>query len=234
MSTRSDLPSPDSADEQRSVRRRFISFDDTDVVTKLTRVESIIDERDRLYDARFKAAETAVAAALAAQEKAVGAALAAQEKQTASSFMASEKAIVKAEDAQREYNVRSNEFRGQLDDQAKSLMPRTETVTMVRALEDKIVAGDVDREKKFDSVSKELATLRESKSNMDGRMIVLGIAGAAVVAILVSLMSAALLSLLRSAPASLYPSPVVAPQVIYSPAPPNTMLPTTPPQPVPR
>src|ERR1700722_3073367 len=65
---------------------------------------SIIEERDRLYDMRFKASETAVNAALAAQEKAVTAA-----------FTASEKAIVKAEDAQKDYNNRSNEFRGQLD-----------------------------------------------------------------------------------------------------------------------
>jgi hypothetical protein len=39
-------------------------------------------------------------------------------EQTRASFEASEKAIVKAENAQRDYNVRSNEFRGQLDDQA--------------------------------------------------------------------------------------------------------------------
>jgi hypothetical protein len=142
-------------------------------------LERVMDERDRLYDTRFKAAETAVAAALAAQEKAVGAALAAQEKQTASSFLASEKAIVKAEDAQREYNVRSNEFRGQLDDQAKTLMPRPEATTMFKALEDKTygVKGELDRrldaqsvdsEKKFDGIAKELAGLRESRSLVDG------------------------------------------------------------------
>ena len=59
------------------------------------------------------------------------AALAAQKELTASAFAASEKAIVKAENAQQEYNIRSNEFRGQLDDQAKMLMPRRETEQLI-------------------------------------------------------------------------------------------------------
>jgi len=143
-------------------------------------LERIMDERDRLYDMRFKAAETAVNTALAAQEKAVNAALAAQEKQTASSFMASEKAIVKAEDAQREYNVRSNEFRGQLDDQAKTLMPRPESLTMFRATEDKLASakGELERtiegvraavDKNADATAKEIAGLRESRSLGNGK-----------------------------------------------------------------
>jgi hypothetical protein len=129
---------------------------------------------------RFKAAETAVNTALAAQEKAVNAALAAQEKQTASSFLASEKAIVKAEDAQREYNVRSNEFRGQLDDQAKTLMPRPETMTMFKSFEDKLstIKIELDRatemgrnnlEKAMGSFGHEVAGLRESRSAGEGR-----------------------------------------------------------------
>lgn len=138
-------------------------------------LERIMDERDRLYDMRFKAAETAVNTALAAQEKAVNAALAAQEKQTASSFMASEKAIVKAEDAQREYNIRSNEFRGQLDDQAKTLMPRPETTSMFKSADEKLAStkGELERmiaslrasiDKNADTSTKEIASLRESRS----------------------------------------------------------------------
>lgn len=132
-------------------------------------IKDLIDERDRLYDTRFKASEVAVNAALAAQEKAVNAA-----------FLASEKAIVKAEDAQREYNIRSNEFRGQLDDQAKTLMPRPETVGLFKAVEDKFVfvqqnfeskleAQRVSNEKVFDSVTKEIASLRESRSEGAGK-----------------------------------------------------------------
>lgn len=94
---------------------------------KIASLRDKVEERDRLYSAQFKASETAVSAALSAQKESTG-----------SAFTASEKAIVKAEDAQREYNVRSNEFRGQLDDQAKTLMPRTEAAAMFKASEDKL------------------------------------------------------------------------------------------------
>lgn len=92
-------------------------------------LRELVDERDRLYKERDESRKTAVDAALqAAKEK------------TTDAFLASEKAIVKAEDAQREYNARSNEFRGQLDDQAKTLMPRIEADAKFQALEDKFEA----------------------------------------------------------------------------------------------
>lgn len=59
-------------------------------------------------------------------EKGIHAEIQAQQSNTAIAFTASEKAIEKAETAQREYNARSNEFRGQLDDQAKTLIGREE------------------------------------------------------------------------------------------------------------
>lgn len=114
-------------------------------------LQTLIDERDRLYDMRFKASETAVNAALAAQEKSVAAA-----------FQASEKAIVKAEDAQKDYNTRSNEFRGQLDDQAKTLMPRLESQTVYRAFEDKLESLKVSLEKSVSTYQKEIGDLRAS------------------------------------------------------------------------
>jgi len=99
---------------------------------RFTALRALMDERDRLYGQSFQAAEVAVGAALSAQEKAVNAA-----------FMASEKAIVKAEQAQKEYNERSNEFRGQLADQAVTLMPRPETMSMFKAMDDKLSAAQV-------------------------------------------------------------------------------------------
>jgi len=132
-------------------------------------LRQVMDERDRLYSTQFKTSETAVLTAMTAAEKAVNAA-----------FLASEKAIVKAEDAQREYNIRSNEFRGQLDDQAKTLMPRPETMTIVKGLEDKIAvmqtnfdnrmeAQRVSNEKVFENFTKEIAGLRESRSGLQGQ-----------------------------------------------------------------
>ena len=118
-----------SRTHEPSLRELTAQLDDLKelLIAKHEATKTIMDERDRLYDTRFRAADTAVSAALSAQEK-----------QTTLVFQASEKAIVKAEEAQREYNIRSNEFRGQLDDQAKTLMPRPETLTLFKALEDKI------------------------------------------------------------------------------------------------
>jgi len=114
-------------------------------------LERIMDERDRRYEDRFKAQETAVYAALAAQEKLTNAA-----------FASSEKAIVKAEDAQRDYNVRSNEFRGQLDDQNKVMS--NEMLRRAEA-EQRFDAQD----EKIDEIKKDVGGLRESRSGMSGR-----------------------------------------------------------------
>ena len=77
-----------------------------------------------------------------ASDEAVKAALAAQKELTATAFASSEKAIVKAEEAQREYNIRSNEFRGQLDDQNKLQMARTEALSMFAATDKRIDERD--------------------------------------------------------------------------------------------
>ncbi len=108
--------------------------------------EKLMDERDRRYDEQFRAQKEAVAAALTAQKE-----------QTGAAFAASEKAIVKAENSQTEYNVRSNEFRGQLGDQANRLLPRAEADTRFGAFE-----------KQIENMEKDVATLRESRSAVGG------------------------------------------------------------------
>jgi len=123
-----------------------------DAVRELCRVEvrhlrDLVDERDRRYQERDDARRVAVDAALSAAKE-----------QTASSFVASEKAIVKAETAQSEYNIRSNEFRNALDDQAKRLASRTELDAIKSALEEKIARNDSD-----------IQDLRESRREGEGR-----------------------------------------------------------------
>ena len=115
---------------------------ETQILSEIKGLRDMVDERDRRYGERDEA-----------RQKAVDAALAAQKEQTASSFTASEKAIVKAEDAQKEYNARSNEFRGQLDDQARRLIPRTEVEARVKSREEKFARQDLD-----------IRSLRESRS----------------------------------------------------------------------
>jgi hypothetical protein len=167
--------------EERTERNHRLIEDRNELYeSRFKSVQVVIDERDRLYLSNFKAAETAVSAALAAAEKAVNAA-----------FMASEKAVLKAEQAQKEYNERSNEFRGQLDDQAKTLMPRPETLTMFRALEEKLIAvqtvadarfasqqasskSELDSaksnfQKSVDGIESQVASLREFRGGSDGR-----------------------------------------------------------------
>jgi len=147
------------------VTREYV---DTRFASQREFLERVQDERDRLYDSRFRAAEIAVNAALAAQEKAVAAA-----------FLASEKAIIKAEEAQKDYNLRSNEFRGQLDDQAKLLMQRQEALSLFRSSDDKLETMrlffdsklESQRqafEKNNESLLKEIGGLRESRSETGG------------------------------------------------------------------
>ncbi len=104
------------------------------------KLEKLIDERDLNYKDRVQVA------------------IAAQKALTDASFAASEKAVLKAEEAQREYNLRSNEFRGQLDDQAKTLMPRVETDGRFAALEAKL-----------NEVKSDVSDLRESRSAIGGK-----------------------------------------------------------------
>jgi hypothetical protein len=142
---------------------------------RIKAVEQSIAEKNSLYLEKFRASEEAVKTAITASDR-----------QTTSSFASSEKAIVKAEEAQREYNVRSNEFRGQLDDQAKTLMPRLEAQTLFKSYEDKldttnraveVIRKDlqdarVERKNEIDSLRtelmKEIQSLRETRSQVQG------------------------------------------------------------------
>lgn len=141
---------------------------------------ALIDANDRRYCQRFGAIEKAAERMDLEQKESIKSALAAQKELTAASFTASERAITKAEEAQTQYNIRSNEFRGQLDDQAKSLMPRIETVGLFKAVDDKIETFKRDAEAKAEAlknsnekaneaVLKEIASLRESRSQTEGK-----------------------------------------------------------------
>ena len=114
---------------------------------KIKNLHNLIDERDRLYSERNDS-----------QKVAVDAALAAAKEQTGASFASSEKAIVKAENAQNEYNARSNEFRATLADQAERLASKNELNTINSNLEDKISRHDED-----------IRILREAQSKNTGK-----------------------------------------------------------------
>lgn len=135
---------------------------------RIDQLRVLIDERDRLYDSRFRASEIAVQAALLAQKESV-----------TNAFLASEKAIIKAEESQKDYNQRSNEFRGQLDDQAKLLMARSEAIGLFQSVDSKIEtmrlffdsrleSQRLAFERALEGVAKDINSLRESRSNVSG------------------------------------------------------------------
>src|SRR5579872_6022560 len=118
-------------------------------------IKTTIDERDKRYEDRFKASETAVSAALSAQKEAVNAA-----------FAASKEAIGKAEIAQTAYNERSNEFRQTLDDQARLLLSRTEATAQFNAITARLdeVKARVNELEKFRSGNEGTDTAKERDS----------------------------------------------------------------------
>lgn len=121
-----------------------------EITAELDGHRRLMDERDLRYSKMAEASEKAVAAALGAAEKL-----------TNTAFAASEKAITKAEAAQSSYNASTNEFRGQLRDQAATLMPRFEA--------DQRFSGLEQRFSEFkDSMLSEIANLRESRSMVQG------------------------------------------------------------------
>lgn len=94
---------------------------------KVDAMKEVIDERGRLYKERDESRRTAVDAALTAVKE-----------QTKASFEASEKAIVKAEEAQKSYTASHSDLAWKMDEQSKATMPRSETETRFRGLEEKI------------------------------------------------------------------------------------------------
>lgn len=143
-----------STREDRIVRE----YRESGGVTVREFLERIMNERDSHYDTRFVTLEKRIYEALAAQANAATLA-----------FATSEKAVLKAEEAQKDYNTRSNEFRGQLDDQAKTLMPRSETVLLIKGLDTRLETNTAALEKRIDAMLEEIKSLRESRSNLGGR-----------------------------------------------------------------
>lgn len=88
----------------------------SDVEERHQHLKDLLVERDRWINDRF-----------AAQEKAAEKAAAAQKELAAVVSRSNEIAINKADAALHEYKAASNEFRGQLKDQAVSFIPRAET-----------------------------------------------------------------------------------------------------------
>lgn len=98
------------------------------IVGKHELVMTLIAANDKRYEERFQASQRALDAALLAQKEAMTTALVAQQE-----------AVLKAERATEKRFESVNEFRGTLDSQQRTLIPRSEVQEIRRALDIEIV-----------------------------------------------------------------------------------------------
>jgi hypothetical protein len=115
------------------------------VNAKLDTLNTLIAGNDKRYEQRFEGQKAAIDAAFAAQKEAINAALA-----------AADRAVAKAENATEKRFESVNEFRGTLDNQQRTLIPRSEVDVMVRGLEEKIA----NNTKQLDAMNAERAGLK--------------------------------------------------------------------------
>jgi Plant specific mitochondrial import receptor subunit TOM20 len=121
-------------------------------------LEKFLAERDRRYEEKFSAIEKAREAAFLSQKQLTDAA-----------FASAQKAVDKAEEAQKEYNKRSNEFRQALDDANKGNIPRPEYQAGHKTLIDRMDAETLRIQEKFEEVKESIEELRISKANISGK-----------------------------------------------------------------
>lgn len=119
--------------------------DEEEVVPLREYVDRILAEKDLRDQQRYDAQMRAIDAALAAADRAVQAALA-----------SAEKAVNKAETANEKRFESVNEFRGQLNDQAKTFLPRSEYTVQHEALGDKVNAAVKTLSDRIDANSKQI------------------------------------------------------------------------------
>lgn len=143
-------------------------------------LERIIDEKDTLYDQRFRASEAAYDQRFRASEIAVQAALQAQKEAVSNTFIASEKAIIKAEVATEKRFESVNEFRATLSDLQLTYMSRLEASALFKATDEKLVVMQNNNDARFEAlrqsieknsenINKDVSSLREYRSESSGK-----------------------------------------------------------------
>jgi len=93
---------------------------------------------DKRYEQRFEASQKALDLGFAGQKAAVDAAFAAQKEAINAALAAADRAVSKAELATEKRFESVNEFRGTLDNQQRTLIPRSEVDVLVKGLDEKI------------------------------------------------------------------------------------------------
>jgi len=116
---------------------------------------ALINANDVKYNQRFEASQNAINTALAAQQKAMETALTSQKL-----------AVDKAETAAEKRFESVNEFRSVLTSQQGTLMPRPETMALLKSIEDKMDAQRLSHEKVNDSFAQSLSDIRLAMTHL--------------------------------------------------------------------
>ena len=117
------------------------------------RVVTLIDGNDKRYEERFSASQKALELGLAGQKSEISAALA-----------AADRAVLKAETATEKRFESVNEFRGTLDQQQRTLIPRSEVDVLMRGVEEKITANT----KALDEIKATIAAMQSERAGIRG------------------------------------------------------------------
>jgi len=103
--------------------------------------ELALAAQDLRYQQRFEAQSDALAAAFLSQQTAMQTAFVVAEKAVQAALAAADRAVSKAELAADKRFESVNEFRKTLDDQQRTLMPRSEVDVLIRGVVEKISAN---------------------------------------------------------------------------------------------
>ncbi|GAC1497471.1 MAG: hypothetical protein NVS1B6_03140 [Steroidobacteraceae bacterium] len=126
----------------------------------------LIEANDARYRAVEVAEQRAVDLAFVAQQSNITLALAAQKEFAGAAMHAAQEAVNKAEAASERRFAGVNEFRAQLGDQQRTLMPRAEVEVLVAGLTDKIAIAQSDLRKFMEVTATTLARSDGSKSGV--------------------------------------------------------------------
>lgn len=138
-----------SAESAATARVPTMPKDGWSIETALDHVLALVAAADKRYEQRFEASEkaldigfsgqkSAVDAAFASQKSAIDAAFAAQKEGISAALAAADRAVNKAELSTEKRFESVNEFRATLDNQQRTLIPRSEVSVIQDGLNEKI------------------------------------------------------------------------------------------------
>lgn len=140
-------------DDQRDALDRRLTGETVALKDWLNQLQIANDKR---YEQRFDASQKALEAAFAAQKDAVNAAFAAQKEAINAALAAQDRAVSKAETSAEKRFEGVNEFRAQLGDQQRTLMPRSEVDVLMRGINEKINQNSAAANDKITQLTKQL------------------------------------------------------------------------------